>query len=145
MQNLYLRPSCTQCSQLRGARHQADLTIADLWGAQDVCPERDDDTGLSLVMVNTQKGRQALRDVERAITVFPIKTDVLLRYNPSIEQPATAHPKRAQFFRAYEKHGFDGARVMKLLAPPGRIERAARRVAHLPAGALRRLRALIKH
>ena len=145
LQNLYLRPSCTQCTALRGAQHRADLTIADLWGAQDVCPERDDDTGLSLVMVNTQKGRQALREAERELTVFPMRTGALLRYNPSIEHTAVAHPKRARFFRMYEKHGFDGARVMKLLAPPGRIERAARRVAHLPAGALRRLRALIKH
>ena len=145
LQNLYLRPSCTQCTALRGAQHRADLTIADLWGAQDVCPERDDDTGLSLVMVNTQKGRQALREAERELTVFPMRTDALLRYNPSIEHTAVAHPKRARFFRMYEKHGFDGARVMKLLAPPGRIERAARRAAHLPAGALRRLRALIKH
>ena len=145
LQNLYLRPSCTQCTALRGAQHRADLTLADLWGAQDVCPELDDDTGLSLVMVNTQKGRQALREVERELTVFPMRTDALLRYNPSIEHTAKAHPKRARFFRMYEKHGFDGARVMKLLAPPGRIERAARRVAHLPIGALRRLRALVKH
>lgn len=145
LQNLYLRPSCTQCTALRGAQHRADLTLADLWGAQDVCPERDDDTGLSLVMVNTQKGRQALREAERELTVFPMRTDALLRYNPSIEHTAKAHPKRARFFRMYEKYGFDGARVMKLLAPPGRIERAARRVAHLPIGALRRLRALVKH
>ena len=145
LQNLYLRPSCTQCTALRGAQHRADLTLADLWGAQDVCPELDDDTGLSLVMVNTQKGRQALREVERELTVFPMRTDALLRYNPSIEHTAKAHPKRARFFRMYEKHGFDGARVMKLLAPPGKIERAARRVAHLPIGALRRLRALVKH
>ena len=145
LQNLYLRPSCTQCTALRGAQHRADLTLADLWGAQDVCPELDDDTGLSLVMVNTQKGRQALREVERELTVFPMRTDALLRYNPSIEHTAKAHPKRARFFCMYEKHGFDGARVMKLLAPPGKIERAARRVAHLPIGALRRLRALVKH
>ena len=83
--------------------------------------------------------------MERELTVFPMRTDALLRYNPSIEHTAKAHPKRARFFRMYEKHGFDGARVMKLLAPPGRIERAARRVAHLPIGALRRLRALVKH
>lgn len=145
LQNLYLRPSCTQCSQLRGAHHLADLTIADLWGAQDVCPERDDDTGLSLVMVNTQKGRQALREAERELTVFPMRTDALLRYNPSLEQTATSHPKRQRFFAMYAKRGFDGARVMKLLAPPGRAERIARRIAHLPAGALRRARALIGH
>ncbi|MFQ9805602.1 MAG: Coenzyme F420 hydrogenase/dehydrogenase, beta subunit C-terminal domain [Christensenellales bacterium] len=60
LQNLYLRPSCHSCSQLRGECHAADITLADLWGAEKICPERDDDTGLSFVMANTQKGRQAL-------------------------------------------------------------------------------------
>ena len=96
-------------------------------------------------MVNTQKGRQALREAERELTVFPMRTDTLLRYNPSLEQTATAHPKRQRFFAMYAKRGFDGERVMKLLAPPGRAERIARRIAHLPAGALRRARALIGH
>ena len=31
LQNLYLRPSCHSCSQLRGERHAADITLADLW------------------------------------------------------------------------------------------------------------------
>ena len=29
LQNLYLRPSCHSCSQLRGERHAADITLAD--------------------------------------------------------------------------------------------------------------------
>lgn len=144
LQNLYLRPSCVQCDQLRGARHRADITIADLWGAQDVCPQRDDDTGLSLVMVNTQKGRQALAGAERELTTFPMRTDELLRFNPSIEQTAKAHPKRQAFFKMYQKQGFDSGRVMKLLAPPGKAERLLRRIAHLPKGAARRIRALLK-
>ncbi len=145
LQNLYLRPSCVHCDALRGNHHAADITLADLWGAQEICPERDDDTGLSLVMINTQRGREAMKAIDNRVTTFPVK-DVkpLLRFNPSIEKPASAHEKRAAFFKYYAKNGFDGAHVMKLLSGPGKAERMLKRAAHLPAGAMRRIRALIK-
>lgn len=143
LQNLYLRPSCVECRSLRGAHHVADLTVSDLWGAQQVCPERDDDTGLSLVQANTQAGRQALEAASAELLTFPVKTDALLRFNPSIEQPARAHEKREAFFRRYRMHGFRSEEVMKLLAGPNVLERAVRRVAHLPGGLARRMRALL--
>ena len=144
LQNLYLRPACAQCTQLRGNSHPADITIADLWGAQEVCPERDDDTGLSLVFANTQKGRRYIESCGAQLTVFPIQdTERLLRMNPCLVRPAKAHDKRAAFFKHYEKQGFDSEAVMKLLAGPGKLERIVRRIAHLPKGALRRLRALM--
>ncbi len=143
LQNLYLRPSCTQCDMLRGSRHASDVTIADLWGAQDLCPEYDDDTGLSLVMVHTKSGAEALKRAEKQLRVFPIKgTDAMLRYNPSVEQTAKAHEKRGRFFARYQKNGFDSEYVMKLLAPPGKLERIVRRIAHLPKGLVRRVRVL---
>lgn len=143
LQNLYLRPACGQCTQLRGNRHPADITLADLWGAQQICPQRDDDTGLSLVMINTPKGQHAIRRVKQQLTTFSVKTDKLLRFNPGIEETAKMHPKREAFFRGYARHGFEADRVMKLLAPPGTVERIAKRIAHLPAGALRRVRAVL--
>lgn len=144
LQNLYLRPSCAQCTQLRGNTHPADITIADLWGAQEVCPERDDDTGLSLVFANSQKGRRCLEACASQLTVFPIREiDRLLRMNPCLTRPASAHEKRTAFFRSFEKKGFSSEHTMKLLAGPGRVERAIRRIAHLPVGALRRLRIIL--
>ena len=143
LQNLYLRPSCTQCDALRGDRRRADITMADLWGAQDVCPGWDDDTGLSLLMVGTQKGRKAIEACGAQLVTFPMSTEKLLRVNPSIEKTAQAHPKREAFFRGYKKNGFKAEAVEKLLAGPGRAERILRRIAHLPKGALRRIRVLI--
>lgn len=142
LQNLYLRPSCTRCEHLRGCHHPADITIADLWGAQEICPQRDDDTGLSLVMVNTKRGRAALDACHGVLTTFPVEIPGMLRANPSIEVPAKAHEKRARFFAEYQKHGFDSRRVMKLLAGPTKAERILRRIAHLPKGAIRRVRVL---
>lgn len=142
LQNLYLRPSCAGCTNLRGTRHVSDITMADLWGAQEICPERDDDTGLSLLLINTQKGRKALEDCASQITTFSASTQGLLRFNPSIEEPAKMHEKRAAFFKAFKKNGFDSVHVMKLLQGPGKAERILRRIAHLPKGALRRAKAL---
>ncbi len=144
LQNLYLRPSCVQCTALRGSGHTADITAADLWGAQDVCPHRDDDSGLSLVFANTKKGKQALEAAGAQLTVFPVQdVEPLLRYNPSIAHTASAHPKRKKYFDAYRANGFDSAYVMKLLAPPGKLERIAKRIAHLPKGLMRRIRVLL--
>jgi len=143
LQNLYLRPSCVQCDALRGEHHPSDITIADLWGAQNICPDKDDDTGLSLVMINTQRGRDAIKACGAQVTAFPLKnTEGMLRFNPSIEKTAKAHEKRAAFFRFFAKNGFDSAYVMKLLSGPGRIERVIRRIAHLPKGLARRIRVL---
>ena len=81
---------------------------ADLWGSQNICPDKDDDTGLSLVMVNTQRGREALKACGTQLTTFSLKdAEGMLRFNPSIEKTASAHPKRAVFFRYFEKNGFD--------------------------------------
>lgn len=144
LQNLYLRPSCAQCEALRGKRHVSDITVADLWGAQEICPERDDDSGLSLVMVNTEKGARALVAVEDELVIFPTDTSRMMRSNPSIEKPAVMHKKRAAFFRSYQKNGFERRRVMKLLAPPSKAERVVRRIAHLPIGAARRIVRIFK-
>lgn len=141
LQNLYLRPSCADCVKLRGSRHVSDITMADLWGAQEICPEADDDTGLSLVTVNTQRGRRALEACATQLAQFPVDAQRLLRYNPSLETPAPAHAKRRAFFARFAKHGFDAKDVEALLRGPGRVERIARRILHAPRGALRRLRA----
>ena len=144
LQNLYLRPSCHECGQLRGKRHAADITLADLWGAETICPERDDDTGLSLVMTHTQKGRQALDAIGAQVTRFAVQNmESMTRMNPSLAQPSKPHDKRAAFFKRYRSNGFESERVMKLLRGPSAAERAAKRIAHLPAGAIRRIKNLI--
>ena len=140
LQNLYLRPACHVCTQLRGERHPADITIADLWGAEKLCPEKDDDTGLSLVMANTQKGRQALEALGAKLETFPLGgLEEMAGGNPGLLAPAKPHEKRAAFFKRYRTHGFESRRVMKLLRGKSRFERALRRAVHLPVGLAKRI------
>lgn len=145
LQNLYLRPSCVQCSTLREGHRPADITLADLWGAQKIAPHADDDKGLSLVFLNTLRGKAAFEACKKQLSVFSIDgKETLLRENPSIAHPAKAHKKREKFFQRYRKRGFESAYVMKLLAPPSRLERIAVRIWHLPKGLMRRIRVRLK-
>ena len=141
LQNLYLRPSCHACTDLRYGGHAADLTIADLWGAKEVFPDWDDDKGLSLVFANTPAGQQAIDGCTSLERRGIGDVGVLRRANPSIFQPAAAHPHRAKFWRAFEKQGFSGELVERCLKET-RAEAAARRMRRIPAALVRRMRAL---
>lgn len=55
LKNLYLRPSCYDCTA-RSGKSGSDISIADFWGVQNYYPEFDDDKGIGLVLVNTEKG-----------------------------------------------------------------------------------------
>lgn len=55
LSNFYLRPSCYACTARTG-KSGSDISIADFWGVQNYYPEFDDDKGIGLVLVNTEKG-----------------------------------------------------------------------------------------
>ena len=49
-----LRPSCHVCPAKAG-KSGSDITLGDLWGANQLPMIKDDDTGLSVVIVNREK------------------------------------------------------------------------------------------
>lgn len=138
LQNLYLRPSCHNC-QLRYDKLPADITIADLWGADMICPERDDDSGLSMILVHSDEGASYLAACE-GLDLFPIPhAGPLRRVNPSLFEPSRPHRNRERFFRSYAREGFSFDRLNRLLAPPGRLERGLDRLRRAPGALARRL------
>jgi coenzyme F420-reducing hydrogenase beta subunit len=68
LENLYLRESCYSCSYATEDR-QGDITLGDYWGYKESAPEyiEDDDKGISLVIVNTDKGERAYRSIRNQI------------------------------------------------------------------------------
>ena len=50
-----LRPSCHKCNYANIHR-PADITIADFWGIEKVNPDFLDENGVSLVIINNEKG-----------------------------------------------------------------------------------------
>lgn len=61
--NLYLRPSCYKC-QYRNHSCGSDITLADFWGIGVLKPNFDDDKGTSLLLINTSKGKDVLKQLK---------------------------------------------------------------------------------
>ena len=54
--NIYLRPSCYACTA-RSGKSGSDISIADFWGVHNFYPEFDDDKGIGLILINSEKGK----------------------------------------------------------------------------------------
>lgn len=59
--NYILRRSCYSCKRV--FHEMADLTIADFWAIHKYRPNNNDQEGISLCLVHTEKGEEALVDV----------------------------------------------------------------------------------
>ena len=98
LKDLYLRPSCYACPSKKGKSH-SDITIADYWGINQYFPEFDDDRGVSLVLLNTDKGSTIYEQISRE----QIETTYEQGYigNPSIEHSVQLPKFRDYFWKKY--------------------------------------------
>lgn len=99
------RHSCGKC-HFCNTRRPSDITIADFWGWEKTDPEiNKDDKGVSLILVNTEKGRKLFDAVKDRMTVVPAKLEDCLQ--PNLQHPSAIHPQRMAFEREYQRKGFE--------------------------------------
>ena len=96
LNDIYLRPSCYHCTLKNGASH-SDMTIADYWAAKVVDKDFDDDKGLGLVILYSEKGRKVFAGLD--LTVREVSSENAHLYNGGFNEHTLPHPKRAKFFR----------------------------------------------
>ena len=113
--NMILRPSCHSCPA-KGGRSQSDITLADFWGIDRVNPEMFDDRGTSLVLIHTVRGRLALKRSQ--LKLASASYEDVLHFNRSWHQSAPCHPKRSEFFSAFNDQTDLHALIEKCLRPP---------------------------
>lgn len=97
LSDLYLRPSCYACPAKCG-RSGSDLTLGDFWGVQLVMPELDDDKGVSVVLVNSEKGHSYCEglEIDKWVTTY----DQVVQYNPAIEKSVQIPRNREKFYES---------------------------------------------
>lgn len=104
LKNLYLRPSCYQC-MARQSKSGADIAIADYWGIQRIHPELDDDKGVNLVLINTQKGQTYFDAIAATLTYTISDYRKAIANNPCIVKSVAEPSQRILFWRKYESQG----------------------------------------
>lgn len=115
LSDMILRPSCHDCRAKQGSSH-SDITIADFWGINVEMPEMDDDKGTGLVLVNTEKGRNAFD--WNNVTYKKSCVEVASKYNAGLLSLTKPHPKRAEFFAALDESSSVIELIDNTLRPP---------------------------
>ena len=103
--NLYLRKSCYTCN-FKGDNSYADVTLGDLWGADKLLSEMDDDKGLSVFIAHTEKALKVKEMLEDKTVFIKLQNDEYIKYNPSIVKSSEKNILREKFFKNVDKLGF---------------------------------------
>ena len=102
--HIMFRHSCGVCPYANTCR-PSDITLADFWGWEKVVPNLNkDDKGLSLVLVNTEKGRELFEAIRKDMDVTAVKLEDCLQGN--LKRPSEIHPRRMKFEMEYGEKGF---------------------------------------
>lgn len=105
LNNLCLRNSCYNCHS-KSLERQSDITLADFWGVENVCPEMFDAKGTSLVFVNSEKGRILFECILHEMRYKEVDINAAVKYNTSAYKSCERNPKRAGFMREITSENF---------------------------------------
>lgn len=90
LNNFSLNKGCFEC-KFKGANRKSDITLGDFWGIDEELPEMNDNKGVSVVTVNTQKGKELFDEIKNNLTYCEIEENRAFKHNfcaeYSVEKP----------------------------------------------------------
>ena len=113
LRDLVLRDVCYSC-KFRDLDRVSDISIADFWGL-DKGNYKDfyDGRGVSLVLVNTQKGLELFDSIKENMEYIEIEDKDFVKYNSFSEMKEPT--LRKEFWDDYEKEGFENIDFKKYI------------------------------
>jgi len=102
LQNLYLRPSCHNCN-VNNHRSKADISIGDYWGCETKYRKFDDERGVSLILIRSDKGINTFASIEHKMDFMEIELDHPLIFNPNIVRSTRPNKNRDVFFKLIDE------------------------------------------
>lgn len=106
LDDIYLRKSCYSC-QFKGNNRTSDLTLGDFWGIEQVCSDMDDDKGVSVIIVNSTKGKAMFEKIEDEVRIEEVDIKTVSLFNPSYDISVEKTEKRRKFYKKFKKKSFD--------------------------------------
>lgn len=97
LNHLMSRPSCYKCKFTTSER-VADISLGDLWGVHLYCPELyGKNGGSSLVVCNTEKGKEAFRKAQSLMFGHELVFEDALKYQSPMRKCISENPNRELF------------------------------------------------
>lgn len=90
------RPCCYDCKFIKPYNF-ADITLGDFWGVDKLTDIKDYANGTSLVLLNTEKGKEFFEDIQ-GLKLYKLDENIdVFKYNH--KRPDNPHRNREKFFK----------------------------------------------
>lgn len=109
-----LRPSCYKCVAKKNKL--SDVTLGDFWGVQKAIPIIDDDKGISLVIIRTDKGKTFFQSASDELYFIQVDYAEVIKNNPYEYQSCVRPKQRNTFFLDCDRMDLDSLH-RKYLSP----------------------------
>ena len=109
------RESCYRCKYASLPRI-SDITVGDCWSIEEIDSTIDSKVGVSLILLNSNKGKHIFDDIKCLHSTRQISVEDAIKYNKTITTPATRPEQRDEFYLRFNQLGFKNtaARYCKL-------------------------------
>ena len=94
--NLSINSSCLKC-QFNTIPRIADISLADFWGVDNYKKELNDNKGLSLILINNNKGKKLIENTNISNILEEIPLEYAIKCNKNICGSSIAHKNREEF------------------------------------------------
>lgn len=138
--NASLRSSCFTCPSKRSCG--SDITLGDFWGFQNLHPEKDCRSGISAVLCNTARGKEAFEEILSSVECGESSIEDVYKQNRNLKDSSKPHPQRGSFLSEAVKAVQFGEILNSWkfgLTRVGRMRRKLGNVKRKVAGKLQRL------
>ncbi len=97
-QDIAFRESCYQCKYMNMERC-GDMSIGDFWGIERLKPKLDNNTGISAVIINSDKGKILFESINTEMKIIEFKNDEIIQQ--VLKEPTKKNLNRRQFIEDY--------------------------------------------
>ena len=98
--NLSINESCIHC-KFNQLPRTADITMGDFWGVENYDNSLNDKKGISIILINSQKGREYYDKIKKNCYTTSVPLDYVTKHNPNITGSSKPHPKHDEFFKEF--------------------------------------------
>lgn len=107
MKDLSLRLSCYSC-KFKGISRISDITLGDFWGIREFVPSMDDGKGVSLVVVQSEKGEQLLTKIKTHMKTEQVDIKkVFATHNEAMTRSSELPSEREEFWKDFQICSFE--------------------------------------
>ena len=99
------RESCYEC-KFANPNRNSDITLGDFWGIEHIKPEMVDYKGVSIVVINTEKGLNFFETMKDKIEYEKVEYGEIRKNNGQLQKPSKRPKERDTWYNNFESEDF---------------------------------------